>query len=227
MIELSRSQTAAKIDATLLAPTATSDELKEFISLSASESMRAVCIQPRFIPLAKQILSGAETMICTVNDFPHGAGGREVKIEAALRSVDAGAEEIDTVAPLGLISAGEFSRASDEIAELTSAVEVPVKVIIETALWSPEVITTVSDHMLEAGVAFLKTSTGFNSTGATLEAVRLLRAAAGDCAGVKASGGVKSHSQALEFFAAGADVIGSSAPLSLLPGEPEDESRGY
>lgn len=219
MNELSRAQVSSRLDATLLTPTATEAELRAFVVGAAAEQMRAVCIQPRFVALAAPLLAGTETMLCTVNDFPHGAGGAS-KIEQGLRSVDAGAVEIDTVAPLGLIAAGDYARAADEIAELVSAVGVPVKVIIETGLWSVEQITRTSAAMLEAGVAFLKTSTGFNSTGATIEAVRLLRSAAGDYAQVKASGGVKSYEQALEFFRAGADVIGTSAPLALLPGAP-------
>lgn len=216
---LSRREIAARLDATILKPNATETEVRRLAETAAGEKMRAVCVQPAYVPLVAEIVNGSPTMVCTVNDFPHGAGGVRSKVDQALASVEAGAQEIDTVAPLGLIAAGAYERAAEEVAELATAVEVPVKVILETALWAPEQIAAAAEKMVDTGVAFLKTSTGFNGSGATIGAVEILRRAATDPVGVKASGGIRDYEQAMEMIAAGADVIGTSSPLALYPDE--------
>jgi deoxyribose-phosphate aldolase len=139
-------------------------------------------------------------------------------VEAAL-AVREGAEEVDMVMSIGSAKAGDWAIVQADIAAVVNAAKPAiVKVIIETALLSDEEKRRACDAALSAGAHYVKTSTGFGSGGATVEDVRLLRAAVGDRAGVKASGGIRTRRQAEDMIAAGATRLGTSAGIAILQG---------
>ena len=237
---------AAVIDQTLLAATATEAELAAFCKEAAQAGFAAVCVNPVYVPLAAQALAESPVRVCTVIDFPLGAGGIESKKAQAEAALKAGASELDFVAGLGLIKAGDWPRLKNELEEingfakdfsqelwgksscaksregLKSAV---TKLIIETCLLTDEEIERASRAAADAGFDFVKTSTGFAivkdaggvlmPNGATAHAVSIMKKAAVG-ADVKASGGIRSLSEAAEMLEAGAARIGTSSGLKIL-----------
>jgi deoxyribose-phosphate aldolase len=165
---------------------------------------------------AARAVSGKVAVACVVA-FPHGASVQEIKAAEAARARADGATELDVVANLGAIRAGEDARLRDEIAAIAQAAQgVAIKVILESALWPAERLAAAARAAVAGGAAFVKTSTGFNGGGATEDAVRTLRAAVGPTVGVKASGGIRTRAQALALQAAGANRLGASASVAIV-----------
>jgi deoxyribose-phosphate aldolase len=174
-------------------------------------------VQPTFVARAARNLGGSGVGVAAVVGFPHGAATPDVKLFEARRALADGATELDVVANLGWIRAGEGALLTAELAAIVAlSAEVPVKVILETALFSIEQKTAAALAALAAAPAFLKTSTGFGPGGATVADVALLRRLAGNAAQVKASGGIRTRAQALAMRDAGADRLGASASIALV-----------
>jgi len=212
---------AAIIDHTCLRPDAVPGDIDRLCDEARAFHFRTVCVQPVFVAHAARALSGSAVGVAAVVGFPHGANTIETKVFEARRALDDGATELDMVANLGWIRAGEAARLTAETAALVAAAGViPVKVILETALFDEAVNTAAARAVLAARPAFLKTSTGFGPGGATVEAVALLKRLAGSRAQVKASGGIRTRAQALAMRAAGADRLGASASVALVDGTP-------
>ncbi|ADU51347.1 deoxyribose-phosphate aldolase [Thermaerobacter marianensis DSM 12885] len=222
---LSRRQLAALIDHTLLKPDATPAQIEQLCREAVEHGFAAVCINPVYVPLAAELLAGAAPVVCTVIDFPLGAGAAADKARQAEAALAAGARELDVVQPIGLLKAG---RHREVVAHLHGVVALArkagalVKVILETGLLTPEEIDLACRLAVEAGAHFVKTSTGFGAGGATEEAVRRMRAAVGPDVGVKASGGIRDYATACRMVAAGANRIGASASLAILAGAPDE-----
>ena len=220
---LSRRQLAALIDHTLLKPEATPEQVEALCREAVEHGFAAVCVNPVYVPLAAELLAGQGPVVCTVIDFPLGAGSAADKARQAEAALAAGARELDVVQPVGLLKAG---RDREVVAHLHGVVAAAagtgaiVKVILETGLLTPEEITRACRLAVEAGAHFVKTSTGFGPGGATVEAVRLMRQAVGPEVGVKASGGIRDYATACRMVAAGATRIGASQSLAILAGAP-------
>jgi deoxyribose-phosphate aldolase len=176
--------------------------------------MAAVCVNPQWVSRC----AGSGIAVASVVAFPLGASVSEVKADEAARAVEDGATELDMVAALGAIRAGDWGYVERDISTVVQAVgsAAVVKVILESALWSPDQLVQACRVAEDAGAGYLKTSTGFHAAGgATASAVALMRQAVGDRLGVKASGGIRDADTACIMIAHGATRIGTSAGVAL------------
>jgi deoxyribose-phosphate aldolase len=208
---------AAVIDHSLLRPEAEGREVDRLCVEALRFGFATVCVQPSWVARAARTLEGSRVGVSAVVAFPHGASVTAIKVAEAARARDDGATELDVVANLAAIRAGDTAAIRDEIAAIATAARgAIVKVILETTFWSAERIGEAARAAVAGGAAFVKTSTGFNAGGATEDAVRALRAAVGPTVGVKASGGIRTRAQALALLAAGASRLGVSASVALV-----------
>jgi deoxyribose-phosphate aldolase len=208
---------AGMIDHTLLRPDAVGTEIDGLCQEALRFGFRTVCVQPVFVARAARALEGSEVGVTAVVAFPHGATTTQVKLFEVTRALRDGATEIDVVANLGWIRAGDDAAVADEVASIVAAVAgAPVKVILETALFTNARKEAAARAVVAARAAFLKTSTGYGPGGATIDDVALLARIAAGSAGVKASGGIRTRAQALAMVAAGATRIGASASIALV-----------
>lgn len=218
---MDRSALAAAIDQTLLKPTAGRSEAAEWMRRSRDAGFASLCVPPYLVPLASEILAGTTTRVCSVCGFPLGYSLTETKAEEARQLVRLGCEEVDMVLNVAAFLEGDARLAGDDVRAVVDVVtgassDAIVKVILETGYLTEEQVTSATQLSIEAGAHFVKTSTGFGPRGASASDVRLMRAAAGPDAGVKASGGIRDLRSALEMLGAGADRLGTSAGLEIL-----------
>jgi deoxyribose-phosphate aldolase len=206
------------LDHTLLAPGATGADLARVCAEARAHGFGAVCLYPAAVPTARAHLAGSGVRIAAVVDFPRGEGATEARVREAREAVALGADELDLVAPQPLLAAGRWEAVLGDLAAVVGAVQVPVKVILETARLSRDGKVAAAAVARCAGAAFVKTSTGFGGGGATVEDVALLRAVVGDGVGVKASGGIRTAADALAMVRAGASCVGASACVAIVTG---------
>ena len=215
---MNRHQLAQYIDHTALSADKTPADIIQLCNEAKQYGFYSVCLNSAYIPLAKQQLAGSDVKICTVVGFPLGANLSSVKAFETRASIEAGAREIDMVINVGLAKVGDWDAVKADIQAVLEACQgVLLKVILETCLLSDEEIVKVCEICKALGVDFVKTSTGFNRAGATVEHIRLMRATVGDL-GVKASGGVRDTATALAMIEAGATRIGASAGIAIVEG---------
>ena len=218
MEAIDRATLALVIDHTLLTPEATSADIVALCTEADELAVGAVCVSPNWVSLVHKI---TKIPVASVVGFPSGSHLSGIKAVEAAQAVSDGASEIDMVANLGWIASGEWSKLEGEIAAVRQAIgsTVVLKVILETGLWSSEQIISACKHSVSGGADYVKTSTGFHKAGgACLEAVRTMRNAVGDDIGVKASGGIRTTTDALAMIEAGASRIGASASRVILSG---------
>lgn len=207
------------IDHTLLAPTATTEDVAALCVEAVDLSVAAVCVSPGRLPL--DVALPSDIAVCTVVGFPSGAHRSGIKAAEAARAITDGATEIDMVIDLGAATAGRWDDVEADIAKVRAAVPAALvlKVIIESAALSPGAIPTACGAAEAAGADFVKTSTGFHpSGGASLEAVAAMAGAVGGRLGVKASGGIRDAATALAMVDAGATRLGCSSSRAILDG---------
>jgi deoxyribose-phosphate aldolase len=203
------------IDHTLLIPTATSEQVVQLCEQADRFRFAAVCVYPIYVRLAVEELHGKKPKICTVIGFPTGATTSAVKLYEAQEAAENGAEELDVVINLGLLKEGKTDAAHREIAEICEQTGLLVKVIIESTLLTDVEKKIAAEISMDAGAAFVKTSTGWNG-GATLADVALLKEVIRERIGIKASGGISTHEQAVDLIVAGATRLGTSRGIELL-----------
>jgi deoxyribose-phosphate aldolase len=206
------------IDHSVLSPAATRAEVEAACDLGLRLRVAAVCVQPCWAELAADRLRDTEVKAASVLSFPHGTALTEVKLVEAVSLLRAGVGEIDMVANLGWIKSGRVEDVADEIAAvhvLLVSVGVKLKVILETGYLTDAEKASSAHAAAAAGADFVKTSTGFGPSGATVEDVRLLRASVPEEVGVKAAGGIRTLAQAAELVAAGASRLGTSATATI------------
>lgn len=208
---MDRAELARRIDHTVLGPTTEVDDVYRVLDECTEYGMNA-CVPPCYVPEASEYAS--EVSLVTVIGFPHGTHAPHTKAAEAERAWNDGADELDMVANIGRLRAGEDDAVREEIEEVVAAVPVPVKVILETALLDDEAITRGCRLARAADAAFAKTSTGFAAGGATTEAVSRMA----EHLPVKASGGIGSWKEAKAMFEAGAERIGASSGAAILEG---------
>lgn len=205
------------IDHTILKADATKDMIKKIVDEAKEFHFASVCVNPAWVQFCAQELAGSDVMVCTVIGFPLGANTTATKVFETENSIENGADEIDMVINIGALKEGNDQLVLDEIKAVVKAAKNKcVKVIIETCLLTDEEITRVCKLAKEAQAAFVKTSTGFSTAGATPEAVALMKKAVGDELEVKASGGIRNIEDMEKVIAAGATRIGTSAGCKLL-----------
>ena len=215
---------AKYIDHTLLKPEVTGKEIAVLCEEADKHGFFSVCIQPSWVKTAAQKLADSEVKVCTVIGFPHGATTSEVKAFETKDAISNGADEVDMVINIGQLKAGNLDYVREDIKSVVDAAnkEALVKVIIESSLLNEDEVVTVSRLAKEAGADFVKTSTGFNGGGATVEAVALMRLTVGEDMGVKASGGVRSAEDAASMIEVGATRIGASSGIAIVNGAISD-----
>ena len=210
---------ARLIDHTLLRPEATREGILQLCSEAREYNFASVCVNGYWVPLAASQLAGSQVKVCTVVGFPLGATSTESKVgetEAALR---AGAQEIDMVQNIGALLGDDDRAVEEEIALVAAASHrhgAILKVILETSLLTDDQKMVACRLAQMAGADFVKTSTGFSSSGATVHDVELMRRTVGPTMGVKASGGIRTLDDALKMLAAGATRIGASASVKIV-----------
>lgn len=209
---MNRAEFAARIDHTVLGPETTSTDV-ERVCREAGEHGMNVCLPPCYVAEARAAFDGT---LATVVGFPHGQHASDVKCREAERAWAAGADELDAVANVGRLLAGEDEALAAEIAGIVAATPLPVKVIVEAPLLAEPALRRVCELAADAGAEMVKTATGF-SGGATVPDVEVMA----EYLPVKASGGVGSYEEAVALLDAGAERIGASSGVAILRGAPE------
>lgn len=205
------------IDHTILKAVATKDDVKKLCEEAIKYDFMSVCVNPHFVAYASELLKGTDVLVCTVVGFPLGANTTEVKVFETMDAVKNGADEIDMVINVGEMKNGNYSYVEEEIRRVVEASNGKlVKVILETCYLTDEEIKEASLCAKRAKADFVKTSTGFGSAGATVNAVRIMRETVGPDMGVKASGGVRSKADMEAMINAGANRIGCSAGVQIM-----------
>ncbi|MCC5638947.1 deoxyribose-phosphate aldolase [Nostoc sp. CHAB 5844] len=206
---------APYIDHALLTPTATPEQVVQWCEQAYRFNFAAVCIYPTYVKQAAELLQGKKPKVCTVIGFPTGATTSAVKLYEAQEAVENGATELDVVLNLGWLKVGKTEEVHREIAEICEETGQTVKVILETSLLTDAEKRLATEICMDAGAAFLKTNTGWNG-GATVADVRLLKEVVRERIGIKASGGIRTHEQALDLILAGATRLGTSRGIDLI-----------
>ena len=205
------------IDHTLLKPESTREQIKKICDEALEYNFKSVCVNPYWVSYASELLKSNEVGVCTVIGFPLGANTTSLKAFETREAVENGASEIDMVINVGLLKAKEYDLVEKDIKEVVKAADGKlVKVILETCLLTDEEIIKACELSKKAGADFVKTSTGFNSAGATAEAVKIMRETVGDEMGVKASGGIRDLKKAMEMIDNGASRLGVSAGIAII-----------
>jgi len=218
---ISERQLAGCIDHTLLSATATSGQIKQLCEEAKSYGFYSVSVNPRWVPLAVEQLHGSKVKVGGVVSLPLGADTTKIKVAQAKDAIFAGADEIDTVADLAAIIEGDSRYLLDQFKAVLKVChsmrpKVVLKVIIESAALSREQKIFACRIAQEAGVDFIKTSTGLHPAGgATVEDIKLIKQIAPNCK-IKAAGGIQTCKQALEMLNAGADRIGTSSGVQII-----------
>jgi deoxyribose-phosphate aldolase len=207
------------IDHTLLRADATKKEIEKVCKEARDYQFASVCIHPYWVPYTVELLKGSGVSVCTVVGFPLGQNTKEMKAFETVQAVKNGATEIDMVINIGALQAGDNQVVKEEIAAVVSAAEgLMVKVILETCLLSREDIIRGCNIAKDQGAHFVKTSTGFSTHGATVEAVQVMRKTVGTELGVKASGGIRDEKAAKRMIEAGADRLDTSSSVQIVTG---------
>lgn len=209
---------AKYIDHTLLKAEATVHMIDELIEEAKQYSFASVCVNPCWVKHCSEQLQATDVAVCTVVGFPLGATTTATKVFETKQALKDGATEIDMVMNIGSLKARNNECVQQDIKDVVNATKgkALVKVIIETALLTEKEIIEASRLVKQAGADFIKTSTGFSSSGARVSDIQLMRSIVGEDIGVKASGGIRSLADARAMIKAGATRIGASAGVSIM-----------
>lgn len=214
-----------KTDHTLLKQTSTWEQIKKICEEGMEFETASVCIPPSYVKRAKEFV-GDKVAVCTVIGFPNGYMTTATKVFETADAVANGADEIDMVINIGDVKNGDYDKVLGEIKAIKEACDGKLlKVIIETCLLTEEEKIRMCDVVTEAGAEYIKTSTGFSTSGATFEDVALMKKHVGTEVKVKAAGGISSVADAEKFIELGADRLGTSRLIPLLRGN--DSGKGY
>ena len=204
------------IDHTILKPSATESDIRKLCREAKEYGFATVCINPCNIPFAKEELEGSDVKVCTVVGFPLGTNTITMKAVETAEAYEMGADEFDMVINIGALKDGKYDYVRDDIKAVVAAAKGKcVKVIIETGLLTDEEKVIATKLTCEAGATFVKTSTGINSTGATVADVALMKASVTNGVKVKAAGGIRDAAFAKALVEAGAERIGTSAGIAI------------
>ena len=206
------------IEHTHLKPTITGKDVDLLVKQSIEHQFVGVCVPPFWVKRAKREIAEAPVQLVTVIGFPLGYNMTETKLEETKLAIRDGADELDLVLNVSAFKEG-MNWPKIEIAKCSKLVHDHyklIKVIIETAYLQEEEIRQLCRICADAGVDFVKTSTGFAHLGAQADHIRLMREVLPSNVGIKASGGIKTYEQAMEMIQAGADRIGTSSGLEMM-----------
>jgi len=210
---------AKVIDHTLLRPNATVSEIDKLCDEALQYGFYSVCVNSSRVARCASRLAGSNVKVCSVVGFPFGAASTVAKAAEAETAVKEGADELDMVVNIGKLLDGDLGYVESDIKAVVAAAEGrTVKVIIEACYLDNSGIVEACKAAERAGAGFVKTSTGFGPSGATVHAVRLMRETVGERLGVKAAGGIRNNAAAIEMIRAGADRIGASSSVQIVEG---------
>ena len=205
------------IDHTNLRPDALHSDIEILCKEAIQYKFASVCINPVYVSYAKSILKDENPKVCSVVSFPLGVDSEEMKYAEARFLIFQGVDEIDMVMNIAFLKERKLDLVKNETKKVVEAADGNcVKVIIETSLLNQDEKALACNIVMESGAAFVKTSTGFSSSGATLEDVRLIKKLVGDRVGIKASGGIKTKNEALKLIEAGSTRIGTSRGVEII-----------
>lgn len=209
---------AKYIDHTLLKADAVESQIRQLCAEAKEYNFASVCVNPVWVELCAELLSGADVKVCTVIGFPLGATLSEAKVAETKSAIERGAQEVDMVINIGALKDGKDDLVRDDIKAVVKIAKgkALVKVIIENIYLTNEQKIKACQLCKEAGADFVKTSTGFGPSGATVEDVKLMRQTVGEAMGVKAAGGIKTYKDALAMVEAGANRLGCSAGVAII-----------
>jgi deoxyribose-phosphate aldolase len=210
---------ADMIDHSLLRPELTDADVREGCRIARESRCVSVCVRPADVRMSVGELAGSPVLVTTVVGFPHGSSTSSTKLAEARAALDDGARELDMVLNIGKLRTGDLSFVEAEIrglVEAALAARALLKVILENAYLTDEQKVTACRIAERAGADFVKTSTGFAPTGATLADLRLMRATCSDRVRIKAAGGVRTLDDALAVRAVGGSRFGATATIAIL-----------
>jgi deoxyribose-phosphate aldolase len=213
---------ASYIDHTILKPDATEVQVLQLCDEARNYSFAAVCIPPCYVAASKERLAGTGVKVATVVGFPLGYNHPKVKFLETHQAIADGADEIDVVINISAFKSGKFSDVENELSELAKFChlkDAELKVIIETALLTEDEIIKACELCVNAGVDYVKTSTGFAAKGATVEHIELMRRVLPAHIKIKAAGGIRTFEDAQALIKAGADRLGCSASIQIVSHE--------
>ncbi len=210
------------IDHTYLKAFGTQKDIDVLLSEAKEYDFKSVCVNPTWVTHAAKELKESDVLVCTVIGFPLGANTTETKVFETKDALEKGADEIDMVLNVGKVKEHDFDYIQQEIKAVKDACKSnTLKVILETCYLTNDEIQKASEAAINAGADFVKTSTGFGTDGATIEAVKIMKAVAKEKE-VKASGGVRSAEDVQKMVEAGATRIGTSSGVKLMQGQTAD-----
>lgn len=217
---------AKTVDHTILKPDTTGEDVRRVCEEAARYHFAAVCILPCYVRMAAEELRGVDVKVATVISFPFGADNMVVKNAAVRDAIAGGASEIDVVMNISRFLSGDFSYVAEELSSINQEIsavamnnglnDIVLKVIVETAYLTDEMKRLATRMVAASGADFIKTSTGFAPSGATLDDVSLLRQEAPEGLGVKASGGIRTLEDSLDMLNAGASRLGLSGSVGIM-----------
>ena len=203
-------------DHTLLLQNATWDEIKVICDDAKKYNTASICIPPCYVKMAKEYL-GLDVKICTVIGFPNGNMTTATKVFETIDALKDGADEIDMVINIGMLKAKEYDYVLNEIKEIKKVCDKHIlKVIIETCLLTDEEKIKMCEIVTESGADYIKTSTGFSTSGATFADVELFAKHVGPNVKIKAAGGISSIKDAEKFIELGANRLGTSRIVKIV-----------
>lgn len=224
MLYMKKEEILSKVDHTLLTQTATWEEIKQICDDGIKYGCASVCIPPSYVKQASEYVEG-KIAVCTVIGFPNGYHTKEVKVFETKDAILNGAAEIDMVINIGDLKAKKYEEIESEIRALKEACQDKIlKVIIETCLLTEEEKIKMCEIVTNAGADFIKTSTGFSTSGATFADVELFKKHVGENVQIKAAGGIASLDDAEKFISLGATRLGTSRIVKIMKNE---EATGY
>jgi deoxyribose-phosphate aldolase len=207
------------IDHTLLRPDATFTQIYHLIEEAKQYNFFSVCVNPSYVATCSEMLKGTGIQVCTVVGFPLGANSSAVKAFETAHAIKDGADEIDMVINIGALKSQKLLLVEEDIRDVVFAAEGKiVKVIIETSLLTDEEKVIACQLAEKAGAAFVKTSSGFNGGGATVEDITLMKNSISTTVAIKASGGIRDLETAKKMLAAGATRLGTSSGVAIVKG---------
>ena len=202
------------IDYAILDPAASDEQIDYACEQAGRFGFASLCVYPCNVKRAKERLLKTKVEICTVIGFPSGATTSNVKLYEAMEAVENGATELDVVINLGWLKTGQTNLLHQDVAQICEESGKPVKAILELSLLTPVEQELAAEISMDAGVAFLKTGTGW-AGGATVEMVKFLKGMSRGKVGVKASGGIRTREQAIALLNAGATRLGTSHGVAI------------
>jgi len=208
------------IDSTNLKKDATMEDIIKLCDDAMKYHFPIVCVSPYYVKAASEYLKNSTTEVCTVIGFPNGYNTVEVKQYEAIDAINNGAKEIDMVININALKNKDYDYVKNEIETIRDSIDGKVlKVIIETCLLEDDEIIKMTEICNETFVNFIKTSTGFDKGGATIHDIELINKHKNDLLEIKASGGIKTQSDAIKYIEAGVTRIGTSHAIEIINNE--------